>query len=61
MEDQLLTVPITIDLLLVARTKAYVELVLNNTGYRDSSLVPDYSRKIFDTNAKVTALVFLLY
>lgn len=50
-----LAVPYGVDLLLVERVRLHLKFILDNESYRNTLLVPDSSRQIFDTQAKIVA------
>jgi len=56
MTDQELVVPFGVDLLLVERMRAHLKFLLDVPAYRDTLLVPDGSRRIFDKPEKTGAL-----
>jgi hypothetical protein len=59
MSEQELTVPYSVDLLLVERARLHVKYVVDNQSYREKLNVPDGSRKIFDKDDKLAAVTAL--
>ncbi|MAI31664.1 MAG: hypothetical protein CMM07_08340 [Rhodopirellula sp.] len=57
--DNELKVPSYFDLALVEKTRSHLAFLVNNPDYRDALTVPDGSRKIFDSEKKVSALKVL--
>jgi hypothetical protein len=55
MTETQLFVPYGVDLLLVERARACLEIVTSSEQYRNSLWVPDGSRKIFDRPEKISA------
>lgn len=57
--EEKLNLPSYFRLGLVEKTKSYLEYLCMNKSYRESLLVPDSSRKIFDSSDKTEALEIL--
>jgi hypothetical protein len=59
MTTQALTVPFSVDLVLVARARQHLGQIVANESYRNSLVAPDGSRKIFDTPQKFIGALYL--
>ncbi|ENE8724330.1 hypothetical protein ABWJ16_000294 [Vibrio alginolyticus] len=57
--DQNLNVPSYMSLSLVEKAREYLQLLTQSSFHRDSLMVPDDTRKIFDNDTKVEALEVL--